>query len=406
MEILDHPSTDLLLGERHPLVGRTDDGVHVVKGPAIEGHLALVEEPVRLAAREGDQRVVTPVVPQDRSFEQQVDAENRAGPDRVEVPQAGIGRHHRLRRELREAIRRDGADDHARMFESSFGHHAVGSDPVEGDAADARTESDRPARRPNDLLGGFEERGQVDVGDPDRRMPGPGEEALLEDLHRMVARDVGATQVARAHDDRLPEEIPGTGGLRRLVEELREGAVDPCLPDRRTPSGSAGAWRGRSRACRRPRGTGAGGRKAPHGAAPAARPRSRGATRRIGPPGRVVPADPVEDPESGVEIEDVRAAPHDDVLAVVEPEAGARIVEAGGPPTELPARLEDDRDPAGVGEPDGRGEPGHAGTDDHGSLHPPFLPTGNVPPARASRRARKAMRAFRQDPRRTRFSTT
>jgi len=124
-------------------------------------------------------------------------------------------------------------------------------------------------------------------------------------------------------------------------------------------------------------------------------------------PERLVPLDLVEHAEAVVELEHVRAAAHHHMLAVVELDAAAHIVEARGAAAELDARLDQLDAPARVDRRDGGRDARDASADDRDrALHALVLRAvhGHRPsPAGTSpSRARTAIHDFASDDSRAR----
>ncbi len=109
-----------------------------------------------------------------------------------------------------------------------------------------------------------------------------------------------------------------------------------------------------------------------------------------GPPVAAVPVDLVRDAQPVVQVDQVRAAAEQHVLAVVDDAARARIAQARRPAAETLAGLDDDRNQVRAGQPHRRGDAREpAPDDDDAALHAVQLP---VP--RIIHRARTAIAAF------------
>ena len=112
-----------------------------------------------------------------------------------------------------------------------------------------------------------------------------------------------------------------------------------------------------------------------------------------------VPVDLIEHPKTIVQVDQVGAAPHQHVLAVVDDLTASWIDEAGRSSTQDLSGLDDDRLAVGVGKLQGRGDPRQAPADDRdaSSQSEPF------PVGWPNHLARIAINPFRHAPRRTRL---
>ena len=118
-----------------------------------------------------------------------------------------------------------------------------------------------------------------------------------------------------------------------------------------------------------------------------------------------MPLDCVEHPQTVVQVDQIGAATHQHVLAVVDELTASGIDEAGRSSAENLSALDDDWLTVGLGELKGRGNSRQAAADDRDtSFQRQVLPTGL--PGLPNHLARTAMTLLCQAPRRTRLFVT
>ena len=339
----------LVLREAVPLVRRADDRLEALRERRARGRLVR-EEPVGGAAREREVRHR-----EHAALERQMHAENRREGELLEVGEALVGGAQRGRAEPRETVGRHCGDHALRAHEALVADHARHALAVERQRLGARAEAERTTRRRDDLLDAVIEPPQRHA----RHAHGAGkamdEHAFVENLERVRGLAAGARQVARGDHHGIPEQLDDARGLLGFREKLAERAARPSHAPLR-PHAQDREERPRDRPLLRE------GEELHAGEARRVverrgkdgrdrEPVERAAAARK--PERLVPLDLVEHAEPVVELEHVRAAAHHHMLAVVELDAAAHIVEARGAAAELDARLEELDPPARVDRRDG-----------------------------------------------------